>query len=176
MRKQILFSSHGKDQLDRDVGKALPGDTAKCHLKASFTAELPSFTIGKKTFGVKVREKEFLSTRVVGSTAFFEVEIPTVIAESPTTFEEILAECLRTMSLGEAALFRFDFASLDPKVCKEMQHKLHKGHYSTVPENAQELLLEIESFRIARDTTEHFRVSRYGSNGGRMPGSFSMGM
>ncbi|KAL3909718.1 MAG: hypothetical protein SGILL_007975, partial [Bacillariaceae sp.] len=151
----------------------------KFHMKASFAAEKPLFKLGKKKVGVKLRKKEFLNTHIVGDTAFFEVEIPTETTKSPTTADEIFASCVRSISLGDSAVFFLDVDSMDPKASKTFQHKLHKGHYKNVAAGTQQLFLEIDSFRIVRtDPTtnlkiEHHRQNRNGT-GASMPGSFGM--
>mmetsp|Transcript_26507 Transcript_26507/g.58105 ORF Transcript_26507/g.58105 Transcript_26507/m.58105 type:complete len:187 (+) Transcript_26507:99-659(+) len=172
-QKIILVKSPGKDQLGIDVGTPQPGDVAKVHMTASYLAEEPLFKIGRRQIGAKPRTKEFLSTHIVGDTAFFDFPIPKE-PKAPTSATDILGQWVQGMPLGEHALFTFDFTEMDEKIKSFfLNKKLHKGQYKNIPAEAQRLTFEIDSFRIVRNKV-HVRPSRYGT-GASTPGSFAMG-
>jgi hypothetical protein len=183
-KKEMIFSSEGVDQLGRQVGIPLPQDVVKLHIKGSYASTRPLFKIGKKGFGAsKLRKMEFLSSHIIGETAFFEVPIQTTTSSTkvPKTVAEILEPCVRTMVLGEQSIFTLDFASMD-ETTKDLfcGAKIHKGHYKNMPRDAEKLIFDLDSFRIVRPDPskknvkiEHYRKSRNGL-GASMPGSFGM--
>jgi hypothetical protein len=186
--KTVTFSAQtGKDQLGNVIGKPQLGDVAQIHLDASYTSVRPFFRLGFIKLGLKERKKDFLSTHIIGDTAFFDLEMTkSVMADPPAepkNFDELLAICARSMVLGEAATFVLDFSEQQQPYVKGLVVKagrLHKGHFANVPDTALTMTLKIDSFRIQRRQEEndgkrksHYRVSRNGM-GGSMPGSFGM--
>lgn len=170
----ISYHSEGKDQLGRMVGKPQEGDVSKVHVAASYIAKRPKFKLGSWKVGKeKDREQEFLDTKIVGDTAFFSLPITSASSKKGGachTFADILAACAAEMKLGETASFRFD---LDEKSRLLLSKSVHKGHYKSVPDDATGVCVVLDSFRIVRGKTEHFRTSRNGT-GASMPGSFGM--
>lgn len=150
---QMLYATRGEDQLGRLVGKPLPGDVCKFHLKAYHTADLAVFTLGKtivwwcqKTAkgGIPQYTPTWSVTRPFVPFQF----IPVVLSHCPSTLDEILAECVRTMSLGETAtVFEWTLLPFRPR-------QAQVGHFK---------ILELESSCKVRDKVEHFRPSRYGT-------------
>ena len=165
--------SNGADQLGREVGTPLPGDVVKLHGTASYESNRPLFKIGSKNFGAnKLRKTEFLSTHIVGETGFIQAKISSSPTKAPTSAADVLAQCVQTMMLGESAQFILDFASMDSTTqdlfCNT---KIHKGHYKSIPRDAEKLVFELDLFRVGRDETEHFRTKR---NSSAPVGAFAM--
>jgi hypothetical protein len=187
--KKVLFVGPGVDQLGRPVGLPIPGDIVKLHMTASYSALRPKFQVGggKFKFGsVKMREKEFLSSHIVGECAFFVVQIPTtssttttdsrLSSESPqqSVVADVLAPFVQGMVLGETAQFVLDLEAMDDKtknVFFNTQEKLHKGQYKTLPADALKLTIVLDSYRIVRNKTEHRRPNRNGT-GAKQLGSY----
>lgn len=170
------------------VGKPQVGDVAQIHLDASYTSMRPLFRIGLAKFAEKERKKDFLSTHIIGSTAFFDLVMTKNILEehpaAPTTFRGLLALCARDMVLNESASFVFDVnesSKHDWKKIVTSMGKEHRGHFANVPDTVLTVTLKIDMFRIQRYPSEkaekrkshHYRIDRNG-RGGRMPGSFNM--
>ena len=182
--KKTIFPSLGVDQLGTQVGLAMPGDLVKFHMTASYSAIRPKFKIAGKKFGAEtMRTKEYLSTQVVGSTAFIEVSIPPTISATATTtgktksVAEFLAPYARSMTLGETAEFFIDFKSLDEKSKNLFFQERLKGQYKSLPTDAQSLTILLDCFRIVRSDpagkkrVEHHRPNRNG-NGAKAFGSY----
>lgn len=168
---QVLFhAGAGKDQLGNIIGKPQPGDIAKVHVKMSYIANRPLLKIGIIRIGKeKPRKTEFLSTSIIGETAFFEVHI-SKNTESCSSFDDILSAYVSQMMLGETSRFTFE---LDEKTRNLFTRSLHKGHYQNIPDAATGIRLEIDSYRIVRGNNEYRRPNRNGT-GAAMPGSFAM--
>jgi hypothetical protein len=174
--KKVLFIGPGVDQLGRQVGLPVPGDVVKLHMTASYSALRPMFKVGGSKFGsVKMREKEFLSTHIVGEGAFVVVQIP-ITYQPPQSVAEILAPFVQGMVLGETAQFAFDLETMDDKTKNLFftaftKEKIHKGHYKNLPTDALKLTIVLDSFRIVRGQTEHRRPNRNGA-GAKALGSY----
>ena len=170
--KQVTHSgSKGQDQLGNMVGLLQPGDTAKLHMTAYFTAQRPMFQVGGKKFGDKVRKIEFLRTHSVGETAFVSIDVGKPHRQVPSDPIGLIGYCIQDMQLGESATFTVDASVLkNPNAAG----KIGPGHYRKVGDDAQKVVFQIDLFRVIRNGTMHHRPTRNGT-GGSMPGSFAMG-
>jgi hypothetical protein len=154
-------------------------------VKGKYNSVCPLFKLGSIKVANKPRTKEFISTHIVGETAFFDLDMSkAVFSDSPPdpkTMNDLLAQCVRDMVLGESATFAFDVTGKSSYVKDIVRNsgKLHGGHYASVPEDANSIVLELDLFRIYREDItsgkrkSHYRISRHGL-GGSMPGSFGM--
>ena len=175
--KKMIFPSPGVDQLGTQVGQAMPGDLVKFHMVASYSAMRPKFKIAGKKFGAeRMRTEEYLSTPIVGSTAFIEISIPPTPIAVKKSVVEFLAPYAQTMTLGETAEFFFDFKSLDEKTKNLFFQEVLKGQYKSLPTDAQSITIVLDCFRIVRSDlgkqqVEYRRPNRNG-NGAKAFGSY----
>jgi hypothetical protein len=172
--KTITFNAKdGNDQLGQAVGTPQVGDIAKIHLKGSYSSVRPLFKLGSIKVANKARTKEFISTHLAGETAFFELDMAkatfTDTSADLRTLSDLLALCVRDMVLGESATFAFDITGKsDIKDIVRNSGKLHRGHYASVPEDADNM---VDLFRIHREDPSsgkrksHFRIARNGYGG-----------
>lgn len=169
--KQVTHTGgKGQDQLGNMVGVLQPGDTAKLHMTAYFTAQRPMFKMGSKKIGDKVRKIEFLRTHSVGETAFVSIDVGKPHRQVPSDPLGLIGYCIQDMQLGESATFEVDAAVLkNPNAAG----KIGPGHYKKIGDDAQTVVLKIDLFRVLRSGTLHHRPNRNGT-GGSMPGSFNM--
>jgi len=148
MQKTVRLSGKGTNQLGEVIGMHKPGDTAFIHLKGWYVAPRTTCFGGK----TKDRKDQFVSTHRIFDAAFFEVPI-TKSDGKPTTWCQCLELVLSTMKLGDDVTAKF---TTFPKNEKDMV----KGQWKRIPEDAAELILEIDSFRIVRDGKVHRRPDR----------------
>jgi hypothetical protein len=105
----------------------------------------------------KARTKEFISTHLVGETAFFDLDMSkATFSDSPAdpkTLNDLLALCVRDMVLGESATFAFDIMGTSSYIKDIVRNsgKLHRGHYANVPQDADSMILDLDLFRIYRE-------------------------
>jgi len=150
MQKTVTFSGKGTNQLGEVIGMHQPGDTAFIHLKGWYVAPRTSCCGGQ----AQDRKEEFVSTHRISDTAFIEVPI-TKSDSKPSTLRECLESVLSTMELGDCVTAKFTTFPKNEK-------GLVKGQLERIPEDASELILEIDSFRIMRDGKVHRRTNRNG--------------
>jgi hypothetical protein len=177
--KQVTHTGgKGTDQLGNVVGVLQPGDTAKLHMTAYFTAQRPMFSLGKKKFGDKVRQVEFVRTQSVGDTAFISIDVTgkhkhkKPSQQNPSDLLGVIGFCVQDMQLGESATFTVDASVLvkNPNAAG----KIGPGHYKKVDDDAHQVVFQMDLFRVVRNGTLHCRPTRNGTGAG-MPGSYSMG-
>lgn len=171
--KVISRRAKGEDQLGNSVGLPREGDLVKFHVKAAFFAKRPKLQLGKIKFLEKRRPVQFISTHIIGDTAFVEIKITSDQPEPVKALDDIVGFMrmfVHGMQLGEVATFTLSSSEFE---VPEENSKLCKGHYATLGEDADELMFEIDLFRIVRGGKEHRCRNRYGQ-GARIPGSYSM--
>lgn len=163
--KKVTYQAAGKDQLSNMIGQAQPGDKVKLHIEGSFMEyDKPRFTVGKKAFFKRKQVlTQFLDTSIAGETAHLEVVIPKYV-QSQTTLPAILADAVRTMTLGESATITFT-TSKDQGITE----RIHRAHHADVPPDTM-VVLDASIFRIVRDGKEHRRPARNGTSGAAIGG------
>lgn len=154
METVVTFKGGGLDQLKQQVGTPQVGDTALLHCRGFYTAERPSLLPG---FRKKESKVEFLSTHRIGSTAFIRVPITKSTSKEAHELEEHLAAIAFTMALGDSVRVTLPAGSFPTN-----NKNFVKGQYASIADDAQSLILEVDSFRIERDGKEHHRVNRNG--------------
>lgn len=162
MQTVVTFKGDGLDQLRQQLGTPQVGDSALLHCRGFYTAERPFLLPGIRK---KVRKVEFLSTHRVGSTAFIRVPITKSTSKEAHELEEHLAAIAFTMALGDSIRVTIPAGSFPTN-----SNNFVKGQYTCIPDDAQSVVLEVDSFRIERDGKEHHRVNRNGHDAMGIPG------
>lgn len=184
MVKETTRRSDGLDQLGAHVGLPRSGDVHRLHVRGCYLARRPLFALRGRRYLVKERRVDFLDTHVVGDTAFVSVRVgddkvgvggggvlPKDDDENDNdddgggTLGRLLRTAASGMVLGESATFACDVSSATEDERRSLffgpeRVRGIRGCLGPVGEDATGLMLEVDSFRIARDGTEHFRRVR----------------
>ena len=171
--KKVTRRSQGLNQLGENIGLPKSGDVHKLHIRGYYLAPRPLFRLRGRKCWEKQRTVEFLDTHSVGDTAFVNVHVgdggglsssilPREDANDPDVIGVlgILIQSAATdMVLGEKATFTYDIAAASEQERRSLfdGKRICRGYYGPIEEDATELLLEIDSFRIERNGRDQCR-------------------